>query len=415
LKRIRLIVSKDFRRRLRAPAGILILMVIPMLMTALFGFVFAPGSDSSTISIRILVVDQDRNFGARMLLQAFRQEKFADMFRTEVVNETDGRREIARGHASALLVIPEDFTTHLFTGKPSVIEVVKNPGENFLPQVAEEFTRTFALLASAAVAVFGDELAAIQPIWETRFEEIDSSRLLSLMEGIKPKITSLRGVISPPLIGLKTESDQNEKGDQSISVTPTTIFSVILPGMAILFMLFIVEIFMREILTEKEDGTLSRLLSSPIPPWEYVVAKIVSAWVMGMVVLLLLVTMGHLIFGIQWGAPIHVLLFGGATVAGLCGIFALLNAFFRNRNQAGSITAPVILLFSALGGSMIPLNQLPASIQGIGQFTPNYWFIHGTATIQSGVFPVVPALILLVVGIFLTTASLPLLVRRISP
>ena len=415
MNRIRLIVGRDFRRRLRSPVGILILMAIPILLTAVFGIVFAPGEKQSKLTIRVLVVDKDRNFGSRMLTQVFQQERFADMFRMETVTEEMGRREIARGKASALLIIPENFTAALFLSQPAQLEVIKNPAETFLPRVVEEFTRTVAVLVSAAQAVFADELAALRPLWNREFEKIASTQLTGLLDSVRPKIQQLRKVIDPPLVGLDTlQEEQKDTGEKEPVVDMSAIFGAILPGMAILFMMFIVEIFMREILEEKADGTLRRLLFSPTPPLQYVVAKIISAWFMGLVILGLLVVMGNLVLGIQWGNLLYLAIFSSATLAAVCGFFALLNAFLRNRNQAGAVAAPVILIFSVFGGSMVPVNQLPRSLQSISPFTPNYWFIKGTVAIRAGGFPLIEALVLLAVGVALTLLSLPLLTRRIS-
>lgn len=416
MSRILLIVIRDFRRRLRAPAGILILTAIPLLMTAIFGIIFSPGEKDSRLTIRVLVVDKDRNFGARMLMQAFSQQRFADMFRMETVIEADGRREIARGKASALLVIPKNFTASLFLSKPVQLEVVKNPSEQFLPGVVEEFTRTVAVLTAAAQAVFQDELAAMRPLWDRSFSEIETAEFTRLLDSLRPKIKRLSRVLDPLLVGLESQNETKKaQADDQPAFDTAAIFGMILPGMVIFFLMFIVEIFMREILAEKEDGTLRRLLFSPIPPIQYVTAKITSAWLMGLVILGLMAAMGHIVFAIRWGNFLYLLALGGAALAALCGLFALFFAFFRNRNQAGAVTAPVILVLAALGGSMIPVNQLPQGFRAFSRFTPNYWFIQGTALIREGEFPVTATLLLLAAGLVLTATSLPLLVRRVSP
>jgi len=91
-----------------------------------------------------------------------------------------------------------------------------------------------------------------------------------------------------------------------------------------------------------------------------------------------------------------------------------MNALVRNRNQAGSLSAPVILAFSIFGGSMMNVEAMPGAFRTIGVLTPNRWFIDGAALVRDGRFPALPLLVLAASGLALLALAVPALRRRTS-
>ena len=126
-------------------------------------------------------------------------------------------------------------------------------------------------------------------------------------------------------------------------MTRSDIFSVILPGMAVMFLLFIVQTVMRDMISEREDGKLRRMLTTPLRPGELLGARIAGGWLMGFAVLVVMAVFGTLVFRASWGSPGYFLLLAAVTAFWTASFFALLNAFLKNRNQAGAVSAPVIL------------------------------------------------------------------------
>ena len=61
-----------------------------------------------------------------------------------------------------MVVIPKGFTLDLLEAKPVTLRVVKNPSEQFLPDVVEEFMNTMAVMLSGAVQAFSDEVKGIR-------------------------------------------------------------------------------------------------------------------------------------------------------------------------------------------------------------------------------------------------------------
>jgi len=411
LKRILLIFKKDLKKRMKSPYAVLVLLFIPFVMTSIFGLVFSPSEGENKLpTIKVLVVDKDKNIASRFLIQAFDNPQMKDMFHLSLVDEKEGKRLIAKGKASALLIIPENFSDHILKTKKSEFLLIKNPSERFLPLIVEEFMNTFGVIVSGFVQVFAEELAGIRLLMDMPVKDFPIAEMTPFLEKSKQKIITLKDYLDPLLIKLKKEMKEKEKQEQA--EPGMNIFAFVLPAISVMFLLFIIEIFLRDILTEKEKGTLQRIMFSSIRPVEYILAKIVSGCLMGIMVYFVIVVAGMLIFNISWGN--YLVLFGliAITCFWIACFFALLNSFFKNRNQAGAYTSIIVVAMSAFGGSMVQVSQLPESFQVVSQFTLNHWFIRGAEQITKGNFPAMPYLIIFTTGIVLFFLSIIFLKRK---
>jgi ABC-type multidrug transport system permease subunit len=97
------------------------------------------------------------------------------------------------------------------------------------------------------------------------------------------------------------------------------------------------------------------------------------------------------------------------------GIF--LAAVARTRQQAQNLSTIIILVMSAVGGSMIPLFIMPSILQKIALLSVNYWGIQGFYDVfwrtlpLKAIFPKI--LILISIGIIMTLSSIQLFKKRI--
>jgi len=414
LSRTALIIGNDLRRRLRAPMATILFLVIPLAMTGVIGMIFDPGPDNRTQlpPIKLLVVDNDKDLAAKFLLGAFDQKELKDMFQVTLTDAATGEALMRKGKASAMLVIPTHFSDDLAEQKPTALEVVKNPSEEFLPGVAEEFAATMAVGFSAIAQVFADELKVIRSVRNLTLESVTIADMTPFLERARAKIIALKGYLSPVLLAVKSSS--TAKPGQEARPAGFNIFSYIFPGMLIMFLLFIVEPSLREIQNERADGKTRRMMFSPLSGGELVTARIFSGWLIGMLVCLLSMAAGTLIFGIRWGNMLLQLALVALTCFCCSALFAMLNAFFRNKNQAGAFASPIILVFSAFGGSMLPLEQLPAGMRWIGRFTVNHWFISGCQEIIDGRLPAVALLVLAASGLLFAAVAMTVLPRRLT-
>lgn len=390
------LVRKDFKRKWKNPAVILGFLLIPLVFTFIFGMVFGSGGEDTLPKVKIMAADNDQSIVSSFLLGALTQGELNELIDLEEVVEEDGRRLLDRGKASALLIIPKSFGDNVWEGKPSEMVLIKNPAEQFLPQIAEEILDTMALGLSSLRQVFASELDTIRDM--TELENFSDEMLSALSLQFRDRIEGMSKYVIPPVISLKQITLSEEKEE----VSELSIQAYILPAIAVMFLLFICNAVFEDVLTENESGTLMRLRVSPINLREYIWSKIITSTLIGILCTTALILLGRIVFSIKWGDPIAVALLVLCLNILIAGFISFLFSFVRTERQAGALLSTVILLMSMLGGSMIPVENYPPVILKFSKLTLNYWGITAFRNIMQGepLSTIVPILfIMVVVGI----------------
>jgi ABC-type multidrug transport system permease subunit len=189
-------------------------------------------------------------------------------------------------------------------------------------------------------------------------------------------------------------------------------------GTAILMLLFSVAGVGTSILEEKENGTINRLLYSPLKSSSILFGKMLFAFFISILQLTAMFLFAWLVFNMDLTVNIPALLFmiiATAFAVSSFGIF--LAALAKTRQQALNLSTMIILIMSAIGGSMIPLFIMPSILQKIALLSVNYWGIQGFYDIFWRMLPlkaILPKiLILMSIGIVMTTVSIQLFKKRI--
>jgi ABC-2 type transport system permease protein len=135
------------------------------------------------------------------------------------------------------------------------------------------------------------------------------------------------------------------------------------------------------IAVDRDNGTLRRLTTTPMPRIAYFLGKIVMMVVVGLIESAILLVAGVLMYGVQlpatpekWLTLTWVVLLAFA-VCGTLGV-ALSSLPRSSRSAAAVINFPVLVL-QFLSGIFIPFNQLPDWLYTIGAFFPLKWIAQG--------------------------------------
>jgi len=302
------------------------------------------------------VVDQDNSAISAMVIDGLTASLADDDLLTVVAQPDRDTAESALddGDVGAVLVLPAGYGEQVAGGQMPSLEVLVDPGRN---------------VAGTIGVAFADGVTA-------------QVRAVSLGMGTAAAAAELRGVDQAPgdpsQITVAAAVEERLLGGD---YTPITFFA---PSMAILFLFFTLGSSAQSMLTERNEGTLARMLAAPVRPDAILVGKTGSVMVLGLVSLVTVYLVTEFVFGAGWGDPIGVLAVIVGSVVAIAGISVLVTGLARTDSQANGITSIVAFSFAILGGNFIGPGALPRFIE-VGRFaTPNGWAISSFTELSAG-------------------------------
>ncbi len=405
MKAILGILVNDIRRRLKNPLSVILMLLIPVSMTLIIGVVFGPEGDVDMPKIKVLLVDNDGGFFGGFLKQGMQQGELGDMLDITEVTAAEGEKMMSEGDASALIEIPEGFTSNVLDGLPAEIRLVKNPSEYFLPLVVEEITKTMAVLLDGGTRIFNAPMSKMRSIVDQESWP-EASEMEEVMAGAKNGVILAYGYIADSLITFTDEvaalPDSVAAVDDPV-VRDFNIFAYVMPGSMMIGLLFIVELVLRDLLRERKAGTLRRMLAAPVTTGQVVAGKVGAAFAITMISCLLLLAVSGLGFGVDLGDPLALVLQTVVTILMCTGIMTFLYGAISKERTADAVMSVVIIVMGLFGGSMVPIEQMPPALQAAGRFSPVYWAADGMKKIfllDAGVSDIsVNLVILLLLGV----------------
>ncbi|MEP7223935.1 MAG: ABC transporter permease [Actinomycetota bacterium] len=126
----------------------------------------------------------------------------------------------------------------------------------------------------------------------------------------------------------------------------------------------------------REAGILKRLRSTPLPPWAYITAVLLSTLVVFALQAVALLILGNFAFGASM--PANWLGFAGAIVLGVA-CFAGLGlgavALIRSAEGVSAVVNVIVLPMAFLSGSFGPTRKFPPFLQAIADVLPLTYFL----------------------------------------
>jgi len=405
-----LIGLKDLKLMFRDRAALLLMLLTPFLLTLGMGLVtgqFSGDNNSGISDIPVVIVNLDNDSLGNALVDVFNSDDLADLVEPASSQDPEAaRRLVDEDEVAAAIIIPAGFTQSVIPqnngaapNEELTIEFYSNPSRPTSAGIIKAILDGF--LARLDEMRLGGLTTITQLLASGRIQPQDANQVGEEM-GERLQSAAVNGETTA--ITLNTSTSEQETNEFNA-------LAYFAPGMALMFLMFTVSYGGRSILAEKAEGTLPRLLVSPTSSMQVLGGKVFGIFLMGAAQMLILIGASTLFFGLDWGNTASVILLVAAAVFGATGWGLLITALARTPAQIGSVGSAVMLIFGMLGGSLVPLDNLPAFTQALGRITPNAWAMDGFLTLALGgtlslLSPPVLALLAMGILLFLISAAL---------
>lgn len=407
MRKVLTIMWKDVSVLFRDGAALILIIAGPLVLTIGLGMVtgsFSRSGDAPTVSlIPVLIVDQDGGRFAEALIDVFNSDDLSELLAPELVtDEAAALEQVRKGDTAAVVVIPAGFSDSFLpnpaTGElPSsvALQVYGDPGSpiraGIVRSIAEEFANR-AQTGVTTIQVALTELAASGMVPPTDLPAVGQSMGESLLGGAGSDVSSMS------LIRVRNESVATA-GD--VDFNPLAYFA---PAMALLFLMYAVTLGARTLLSERRDGTLARMLTAPVTTAQVLGGKVAGIFLGGFIQMVVLIVLTTIMFRLNWGNPMGVLLIITSAALAATGWGLLIASASTSAGQITTLGMAVTLIFGILGGSFAPMQQVWPVLDWLSRLTPNRWALDGFVALASG--DGLPAIVVPVAALFVMAAVL---------
>lgn len=343
-----LVAGNDLRRRMRSRAFLLQAFVGPIVLSAVISLAFG---GSFSVSEKIGVVSRDRSPLAEGVQRQLLRSSGDGLTFVALPDVATARSQVKEDTVDAAIVIPAGFQASLASSRPRALQVVTDPGQQ---------------IGQAVATAVANGIGA----------RIDAGRLATFTQVAHGRAApSTAG-----LLGLDLPVSLRQLGTGKTLSPAATVG----PGMALLFLFLSVSFVGRSLLEEKRLRVLDRIRAAPVSMTALLIGKAIGLILASIASVLVLWGVTAVALGARWGDPVGVVLLAVAASISVAGVAGLVAAIATSEQQADLVATAVGFVFGILGGSLVPLSQLPPALLRLSLLTPNGWALRGFAELSAG-------------------------------
>lgn len=334
----------SLRRTVRDRTSLFLLLVLPLLVILLVGFLF--GEDQR--SFRFGVVNEGSGPLAGTLVAGLRDAALLDLRTYDDVDAL--RKDVRRGRVVAGALVPGDYDDAVRAGRAVEVKLVSEAAR---PETVAVRTAVSAVVDAEAARLGAARFTAAEA-------GLSFDAALPLATGAQKEV---RGA------GVTTVA----VGKSAATGTPSRFASA--AATQLVLFVFLSSLSGASFLVESRRlGVTRRAFSTPTSSTTILLGESFGRFVLALVQAAIVIVVG-LLFGVSWGDPL-----GAAAVVALfvltgTGAGMLLGTLARNGEQATAIGVPVAIAMGMLGGCMFPLDIVPAVLRTIGHALPHAWAV----------------------------------------
>jgi ABC-2 type transport system permease protein len=380
------ITYKEFVHVWRDKRVLFLIVLLPPFFTFLFGHAF----ENSTIrDVPAMYYDADNSPRSQEFLALVKGKDIFDWKPWQ--GDPTGKIDLFPAGVEAAIVIPAGWGAALMGGEPKpILAVLDGTDTNTAPSVQGVLQETLGDYQ----ATQRDNLIENLPD-----EIIDLGKQLPLE--IRHEFSSM---MTPWEV--KTETLYNPS---------LSFIDYVVPGIVgLILQLLTVTLIASTITREREVGTFSQLMVTPLRQSEIVIGKVLPYLVISMFLIASTIAVGSLHFGVKFQQPLLLSIVCFLFLLFSLGLGLLISAFSSTQTQAIQISIFFLLPVMLLSGAFAPLGQLPRPVRIVSELFPLTHFCRAFRNVNlhhSHITAISGDLLFLAVGSVVTCVGAAYLLR----
>jgi ABC-2 type transport system permease protein len=337
------IAITNLRRTFRVRTNAFLIFVFPLLLILILGETFGSGS-----AARVGLVSGGSGPLSQALVTAL--QRIPSMQIVSVGDVGSLQSQVERGNLDAGIVIPSDYDAAIRGGHGVVIDYIARP-----VGLAQQLGETIRGVVARQSALLGAAQFAMADGAATNFDT--GLATATQTSGAVPSIS-----VTETIAGKSAFSQAVGQFDQG-AWTQLLLFvflSALTAGSV-------------GLIETRRLGLSRRMLATPTPAATIIGGEVLGRFLVGIIQAAVIIFGSALVFGVKWGQPVGVAAIVIVFTLVSAGAAIFLGALLRNVQQASGVSLILGLGLAAIGGSMVPLQVFPPTMQAIAHITPHAW------------------------------------------
>ena len=354
-----------------------LMFLLPLLLGCMMGAAntVMGGSEEATILLHVCLVNEDSDVFGTEVAKAIESIDELDVNTYGTAGEAEA--QVIEGDAAAAIIIPANFTADINAYAPTTIEVIVDPGQ---PESASIVTGIMNQVV-AEVAIWGEVQYGIRTLLDESGvlagASVEEQRAIGA-QTLGVVMTVLNDMRRTPAIAVVSEDLEGVEVENWVQ----TFMALLFPGFAVMFIFLNITWSASSLLTERESGTLRRLLAAPLPRGTVIAGKMLAYTILACLQVLLLFGVAHIAFAMPLGqSPLGLAVLTVVVALTSAALGMLIAALARSANQAANTGVILGLILAAIGGCMTmsatPIFRSTGFMGTLANLTPHAHALEG--------------------------------------
>lgn len=398
-------IEKEIKQIFRDPIIPRMLIMLPLMTT----FVYPWTTNQEIRNVRVNVVDNDHSSLTHKIINEISASDYFNLTGTSSTYP-EALEQVESDKTDMILELPTDFEKNLMRGEGSSMMIAANSVNGIKGSLGSSYMLTLIsespVLKEVAVKGAGMKATGIGFAAEqsasagtTAGASVGGSRRASRMQGSGASGGASSGATanasSSAFSGTSSSTSAVTSGVTGGSISspvaasfsinpvykfnPTLNYKVFMIPALIVMVITLICGFLPSlnIVNEKEQGTIEQINVTPVGKIQFILAKMIPLWAIGLIILGFCLFMARLVYGLTPVGSVWIIFaFAGIYILVVSGLGLLVSNFSSTLQQAMFVMFFFVMILMLMSGLFTPIASMPDWAQYIAKSNPLTYFIQ---------------------------------------